>query len=349
MFTGEFIRDVADLEKTLNVCKKLGEAMDLREAAAIVLDTAMEMVDAEAGTFWFLDEDRDLLVPLAARGPRTEMLEGLYLRRGEGIAGRVLETGEPVLVEDVTRDNRWVGSRFDAPAGFLTRSMLVLPLTLGQTVIGSLQLVNKQQAHVFGPQDLHKCRWFLTYVGQAFGFSYRYDALWRFVSGLLRVVSGIVEARDPGGKGHAERVCRYALLLAGALGMKEEEQQMLSFASLLHDIGKIMAEEPARHPSTGAQLFYQLEPKRFVRPIWLGILYHHEKYDGTGYPAGLKGEDIPLNARIIAVADVFDHLTRNREISEIAAALEELLQFGGSHLDPYLVARFIEAMRQEWK
>ncbi len=333
-------------QRLLALCKKVNSVRDFQKVVEIVVDEVMQMVDAEAATFWFLDGQKDVLLPIVARGPRAEALKGLYLQRGEGIAGQVAETKEPVLVEDVTKDSRWA-HWFDSSTGFITRSMIVLPVITGETAIGVLQLVNKRGDAIFDRGDLQKCQ---QLVGLAAAFVRNCQLCnyqEKFILSLLKVVARLAESHTSADETHGERVCRYSLLIADQLGLSEDERRALAYASLLHDIGKFVEDDQQQHPSVGAQLVYQMEPKELVHQIWLGVLYHHERFDGNGYPAGLRGEDIPLIARIIAVADLFDRLYKEGEVQSLQEALGKLRSYSGSHLDPGLVEKFQEAVEKQ--
>ena len=166
----------------------------------------------------------------------------------------------------------------------------------------------------------------------------------------------MIEARSPRLAGHGERTAQYAVKLGYAVGLTTRDLRDLYFAALLHDIGlltlppeilekagPLTAEEYAllqSHPRAGAQL---LEPIAFLRTPAIWIAHHHERWDGYGYPYGLRGECIPLGSRILAVADTFDALldpsSPNRAV-DFACALELLRLVAGTHLDSALVEIF---------
>lgn len=174
----------------------------------------------------------------------------------------------------------------------------------------------------------------------------------------LFVLTTMIERVEPRLKGHGLRTARYAVVLGHAIGLSPADLNDLCLASLLHDIGlltiplallekegPLTAEEYAlvqSHPRAGAEL---LEPIPFLRVPALWIAHHHERWDGCGYPYGLRGTVIPLGARILAVADTFDSLVSprwNRQAHDIASALCLLRLLAGSQLDPDLVATFAQ-------
>lgn len=182
----------------------------------------------------------------------------------------------------------------------------------------------------------------------------------------LELISSLItalESKDPYTQGHSRRVCQYALLLAEKLDLDEEEKDRIRQASLLHDLGKIgipdailqkkgklTDEEFAiikEHQMMGVKI---LEPIKEMRGVIPYILHHHESFDGSGYPHGLAGDLIPLGARIIAVADIFDALTTGRSYRNALTkeeTLKKLMEMKGGKLDPYLVDKFIETLKEK--
>lgn len=180
----------------------------------------------------------------------------------------------------------------------------------------------------------------------------------------LQTLSAALDARDPYTAGHSERVASYAVEIARSLGLKGEELESVRRAGSLHDIGKIgirdsvllsrgelgyrERKEMQRHPKIGAELLASLV---FLKPALPFIAHHHEHFDGAGYPAGMSGEEIPLGARIIAVADAFDAMTTDRPYRGALSpehALRQLCKRAGSQFDPSVVEAFCR-LQQNWK
>ncbi len=190
-----------------------------------------------------------------------------------------------------------------------------------------------------------------------------YCDLERFVINMVKSLVCAIEAKDDYTRGHSERVCRYSLLMAERLDLDDEQKKVLQWSSILHDSGKIgipesILHKPARlnekeyqeikrHPMKGHTI---LEPLEQLADSLPGMLHHHERYDGTGYPKGLKGKDIPLHARIIAVADTFDAITSDRAYrpsKSPAEALSIMEEIAGSQLDPDLVEVFKDVFTKD--
>ncbi|HSB31025.1 MAG TPA: HD domain-containing phosphohydrolase, partial [Candidatus Sulfobium mesophilum] len=168
----------------------------------------------------------------------------------------------------------------------------------------------------------------------------------------IHLTEMLLEAIDfqlPEKRGHSRRVARYSNIIARGLNMSEAERKKLYLGSLLHDVGflKINSdetfkkEEYTRHPVVGYEM---IKPVNFYADIAPFILYHHERYDGYGYPAKLRGEDIPLEARIIAIAEAFDAMTSPisyRIPVSFQEAVDELRQQAGAQFDQELVDIFV--------
>lgn len=178
----------------------------------------------------------------------------------------------------------------------------------------------------------------------------------------IRALVKVIERKDPYTKGHSERVARYSVEIGKRVGLDEEEQRLLLYAGLLHDIGKIGIreevlnkpgkltreeyEEVKRHPVYGAEIVQEV---RYLRKISRAIMHHHERWDGSGYPAGLEGEEIPLFARIMAVADAYDAMSSNRSYRSalsVEDVVSELRKGKGSQFDPRIVDVFLEFLKE---
>lgn len=175
-------------------------------------------------------------------------------------------------------------------------------------------------------------------------------------------IMNMVKAKDAETYTHCIRVSRGARLLAKAAGLGEFEQKIIEFAGLFHDIGKIAVPDsillkPARltdeefavmktHPEKSVEILQPLAQVDFFRQLTPGVLYHHERFDGQGYPHKISGEKIPLEARVILIADTFDAMTATRSYRKglpKETAYKELKDFGGRQFDPHLVKIFLQA------
>lgn len=354
-----------EVKSLLKVSLILNSTLHLEEVVETVIDQAMSVLEAEAGTLWLITEDGGHMEPLLARGPRADALKGMRLKRGEGLAGQVTESGKPVLVSDVRKSKQWA-SRFDSSTGFETRSLLCVQLKSKNKILGCLQFLNKTKGRKFKENDLRLCKAFASQAAVVIDNSILFTNQRRLFMSFIKTLSSALDARDSYTMGHSARVSEYSLLIGERYGLSKNELDLLEQAALLHDIGKIgvrdnvllcpgpLSDEAFQqmrtHPVIGARIISQMEPESLITEIREGALHHQEKYDGTGYPGKLSGEDIPLFGRIIAIADTFDAITTDRPYRKgksFEEAAAEIKRCSGRHFDPVLAEIFVEEIIPE--
>ncbi|HKB79590.1 MAG TPA: HD domain-containing phosphohydrolase [Thermoanaerobaculia bacterium] len=178
----------------------------------------------------------------------------------------------------------------------------------------------------------------------------------------VRMLAAAIDAKDPYTRGHSERVARYSMAIGKNLDLSEKEMRNLRISALLHDVGKIgiddrILRKPGalsddefeimkQHPAKGAAIMSGVAQLIDIIP---GMKYHHEKWSGGGYPDNLAGEAIPMQARIIAIADTFDAMTTNRpyqKAMDLSYVVEKIKGFGGSRFDPRVIDAFVQAVKR---
>ncbi|MDQ3282742.1 MAG: HD domain-containing protein [Acidobacteriota bacterium] len=178
----------------------------------------------------------------------------------------------------------------------------------------------------------------------------------------VRMLAAAIDAKDPYTRGHSERVARYSIAIGKNLTLPDPEMRNLRISALLHDVGKIgiddrILRKPGalsedefevmkQHPAKGAAIMSGVAQLIDIIP---GMKYHHEKWSGGGYPDGLEGEQIPMQARIVAIADTFDAMTTNRpyqKAMELGYVVEKIKSFAGSRFDPRVVEAFVNAVKR---
>ena len=194
-----------------------------------------------------------------------------------------------------------------------------------------------------------------------FSFS-KYAETRELFLGTIQALSQAIDAKDGFTRGHADRVSRIAGAIARELGLSEKQIDEIELAGLLHDIGKIGVEDRVlmkpsrldpdetelmrRHPIYGASI---LEPSAALRPLVPIVLHHHENFDGSGYPEGLKGEEIPIGSRIMIVADAYEAMTSDRIYRKAIGhdrAMEQLTKYKGAQFDPRVVRALHDIVRK---
>ncbi|HKR66528.1 MAG TPA: HD domain-containing phosphohydrolase [Thermoanaerobaculia bacterium] len=178
----------------------------------------------------------------------------------------------------------------------------------------------------------------------------------------VRMLAAAIDAKDPYTRGHSERVARYSIGIGKNLALPEKEMRNLRISALLHDVGKIgiddrILRKPGalsedefevmkQHPAKGAAIMSGVAQLIDIIP---GMKYHHEKWSGGGYPENLEGEQIPMQARIVAIADTFDAMTTNRpyqKAMELSYVVEKIKSFAGTRFDPRVVDAFVNAVKR---
>lgn len=357
--TAELERKVRQLSTLLEVSRALNADLELERVLHTVLEQAIMVMEAEAGTLWSLEEHNTIIVPRVATGPAAASIFNVRLAPGEGIAGQVIQTGDGILVSDAQSDPRWA-ERVDEATGFMTRSIVCGPLTGHSGTIGCLQLLNKRDNRLFDPSDVE----ILTALGaqaalviensrlleQTRAFARNLEEAW---TGTLDALTSAMACRDTETLEHCYRTVELAVMLARRMGISDLQLATIARGALLHDIGKIgipdhILLKPGRltdeeretmkqHVKLGYDMLKHVTAFQDALPV---VLYHHENYDGSGYLSGIKGEAIPLAARIFHAVDVYDALISSRPYKppwSHEQALAEIRSVAGKHFDPLVV------------
>jgi putative methionine-R-sulfoxide reductase with GAF domain len=306
-----------------------------------IIDSAVLMTSSEAGYILLVEGEN--LVFKVARGIFD--LSGKSFPKDKGMAGAVVKHGTPLFVEDVNSAEDFSFS-LEGVADFPVTSAMCVPFVTKGEVIGVIELLNKSD----GPYD-HVDVEMVNYLSdQAASLIERatfYEDQKNYEIHITDVLVDTIDYLIPEKTGHSRRVARYAGLLSKAIKMSEDEQRRLYFASLLHDIGflKLAHKEDfkklnvERHVHAGYEFLNSINFYKDIAPF---VLHHHERYDGSGYPNGLEGANIPLQSRIISIAEIFDKLAcLHPDQTNYSVTLEELKEKAGTYLDPGLVKVFI--------
>ncbi len=347
------VRDYSNrLERLLNITRDLREEMYGDILMEKVLDNAMSITNSDAGSVLLVEGEK--LVFKVAKGEKSEGLIGTTVDAGLGIAGWVAEAGTAVRVPDVDKDDRF-SPDVDGRSGYQTRSILCVPLKTNSGVVGVLELLNKKGGHTYRERDEEMIVYLAGQAAISIIKTRFYEDQKNYEIHLTDMLLEAIDFHIVEKRGHSRRVARYSNMIAKSLDMSDEEKKKLYFASLLHDVGflKINAdsafkkEEFMRHPVVGYEM---IKPINFYSDIASFILYHHERYDGHGYPERLKGSDIPLEARIIAVAEAFDTMisaTSYKVPVGFDEAVAELRRKAGTQFDPWLVDVFVTTIEPQ--
>jgi HD-GYP domain-containing protein (c-di-GMP phosphodiesterase class II) len=345
------------LETMEEMGRLLNSTLDEREVRKRAMEAATRLMHSEAGSLLLIDPDTKELFFEVALGEKGEKVSEIRLKPGEGIAGWVAETGEAQIVNDAHSDPRFF-RRADDRSGFVTRNMICVPVRLREKTTGVLQDINKKKGK-FNQADLEGLKALSSQVAIAIENAGLYKELKETFFNTVSALGDAIEAKDAYTGGHTKRVLEYSIIVGKRLALSPSEMDNLKLAAALHDIGKIGVEDrilgkPGKldpdenevmesHSIIGARIVENIRPLREIVP---GIRHHHEQYDGKGYPDVLKGEEIPLIARVIAVCDTYDAMTSDRPYRRglsSETALEEIRIKAGTQFDPHVVKAFLAA------
>ena len=323
---------------------------DRHDVPSLVLEMSVELTDAEKGLLFARREDG---VALAAdTGFDSDPRESPLAKR---FAEEVLQRDE-IVREEFDAGDRAEGGEADAEI----RNLIAVPLYVSDEFSGVVVCANSRS---YGEHDDEVLIALGDHAGAVLENTHLHGELRDAYVGTVDMLADAIRAKDPHLGGHSREVSLYVHRVAERLGLDARGREQLIFASLLHDLGKIGITErillkpgaltPEEytviklHPRIGSRLVEQVNA---LAPLAPSILHHHERFDGTGYPSGLKGEQIPLESRVIGIVDAFSAMTSDRPYRgrmSLDAACEELERCAGSQFDPEVVRLFVEEVRAD--
>ena len=352
----------SQLRALMSVGQAINSSAGLRRVLEEVMDSLITLMRAERG-FLMLREPTGELVVRIARGIAHINLDGEAFKVSRTVVKKVTESGKPVLTTNAQAD-----PRFDAQmsvAAYQLRSILCVPLKLKDDLIGVLYVDNRAHAGIFKENDLELISAFADQAAVAIESARLFEDLQDSHRELERAYQATLEGwvraldlRDKETEGHTQRVTILTHRLARSMGVDSDAIVHITRGALLHDIGKMAIPDGIllkpgqltdderkliqKHP---VYAYEMLRPIDFLIPA-IDIPYcHHEKWDGTGYPRGLRGDEIPFAARIFPVIDVWDALTSDRPYRK-AVPHDEVRQRikadSGKHFDPLVIEAFMD-------
>jgi putative nucleotidyltransferase with HDIG domain len=347
---GRLRRAHRDLATIYRISNAINALTDPRELADTLTEMLLEVMNADnAAVIVGVAEDENM-EPYASRERDREGPSSLQVSRT--VVGEVMRKGVSVLSRDVPKDKRYASG--ESLIMQRVKSMMCVPLLAQSEVIGALYVDSRAGPGVFNDQDLE----LLGVVGNQAGVAMQRAKLLTDLENLffssIRSLVAAIDRKDQYTHGHSERVTTFALKIAREIGIPEHEREVLQLAGLLHDVGKIGVpeyvlnkpgeltdeeyEKVMLHPVDGAEIISNIQSP-FVPEIVAAVRYHHEHWDGSGYPEGIKGDKVPRTARILALADSFDAMTSDRPYRKgftMDRAAKIVKDCAGTQFDPEL-------------
>ena len=354
---------LASAQKYLTTLHKVSDILSRASSVEALFDSILSAILEVSGG------DRAAILMRPADGSGTEhQVDMVAVRTKDGgatgavtlsrtVVNDVLEKGISAYTDDALADERYVGG--ESIVKQRIRSVMCAPMRTTDAILGVLY-VDSQAAREFSEAELE----LLAAVGNQAGIALHRARLMAEVERLfldvMKAIASIIDAKDGYTHKHSERVAAFGVRLAHHLGFDADSRAVVELSGLLHDVGKIgvpdaILNKPGKltdsefkqmrlHPLHGARILSNIQSQKVVS-LLPGVKYHHERWDGQGYPEGLAGEEIPLLGRLLGVADFLDALTSDRSYRQ-GLPLEEALQMvkdlAGKAFDPVVVRAAVE-------
>lgn len=348
------------LQLLYNIGKEISSKLELEEVLNNIVARISETLEVEICSLLLIDEQTKELTIRSSRGIREGVAEKASIKMGEDISGWVAQNENSVLSGQIESDPRFAQPKQET---YYKGPLLSVPITEKGRVTGVINVNNKRSGEEFTQEDLN----LLMEIATEAGIAIENARLYRSLQDLyLRTVTSLVsaiDAKDHYTRKHSESVSKYASLIAKEMNLPPQEIETVRLAGQLHDIGKIGIqediltkpgkltekewEEMKKHSEKAAEI---LGPLSFLSEVTKIVRQNHERYDGKGYPDGLKGEQITLGGRIVAVADAYDTMISRRPYRKRpftkAEVTRELEKNKGVQFDPKVVDAFLKLLRE---
>lgn len=346
------------LKVIFDYVERIANEKKLDNLLMLMADMGREMIIADRCTLWLLDEQRDELWTKVAHG-----VNELRIPADTGLVGHSIQSGQPIFIEDAYEDERF-NPYVDRKTGYRTKAILVIPIRNNEgKIMGVYQAINKMTSSgVFSQKDVDHLTLAASYSGKSLEAAMLYHEIEQTQKEIIFTMGEIGESRSKETGNHVKRVAEYSKLLALSYGLSEQEADLLRMASPMHDIGKVaipdsilkkpgkLTDEEFMIMKTHTTIGYNLlknSKRKILQAASILTLQHHEKWNGTGYPNGLKGKEIHIYGRITAVADVFDALASDRcykKAWDMDRIIHLFKEERGQHFEPLLVDLFLQNM-----
>ena len=344
-------RDAQNFRILYNFTKILGSETDEESMLTQALEFIQECVPADNIYIFVKEDNREGLIPRA----RFERVPDDAPRVSRGIILRCLKDVCAVMTNDASSDDRFRDQQSIIISP--THAVMCVPLLACNDVVGVIYTSNSDITRVFSPEDLELIAAIASGLGLAISNVRSLNVAEKMFDSTVRALVKTSEMVNPDTVGHAERVSAYSSGIAMSLKLGGVKRKSIALAAMLHDVGRVVPEETALKylgdelempDKGGADAVHVMVSKRMLETmeglpsdVCDAILGHHEQWDGSGYPQGLKGDDISLTAQIIAVADYFDHIIFTSEQledeNETDAAFDKMNMLSGFMFSPKVV------------
>ena len=345
------------------IARTVNAEANLDKLLMTIAEQTKLVLNADRCTVFLYDKDKNELWSKVALGMESEEIR---FSADKGFAGHVVKTGETIIIQDAYKDSRF-NKEIDKHTGYRTYNLICMPIrNIKFEIIGVFQVLNKKEGNFTeADEDV------LLAIGTNAGIAIENNLLFniqqqmieeqqKLFAGFIDTLAASIDARDKITLGHSKRVRLYSELICSQLELNQDLTQIIARAAMLHDIGKIgirdavlqkkgsLTKEEYEHIKEHVKITYDILRQTNMSASFMEIAEiaasHHEKYDGTGYFRGLKGEEIPFGGRVLAVSDVFDAITSVRHYRDrmpMNNVLDIMLEGKNKHFDGKIVDAFL--------
>ncbi len=343
-----------------NIGKEINSVLDIDKLLESILQMSSKILNAKVGLMTIKPRDTDELeLQYVANGGFDKAFWQDSINNQ--LAQYVYESGKPLLLPDFKADGRFNNDH----GKYVPTTVLYVPLQAKGKVIGIIGMIDNQDEKSFSVSDLELLSTISCEASVVLENSNLYKALKKSYFDAITALVNAIEAKDPYTFGHSERVTKLALAVGKYFNLSEKSLEVIRHAGILHDVGKIgvslnilhktidlTPEEVMiirEHSQIGCRIIDHID---FLKDVKDGILHHHERHDGKGYPDGLGPSHISLETKILSVTDSFDAMTSDRPYRKAQSpekAIEELKKCAGSQFDPKVVDAFIYVWKEQFE
>ncbi|MFP4381254.1 MAG: HD domain-containing phosphohydrolase [Candidatus Sumerlaeia bacterium] len=354
---------ISQLTKLYNISESFHAFVDNHSLLQYVVDLASDLTGAQRVSLLTFDRRHQFLIMRASKGISDEVARKACVHIGQGIAGKVAEQFKPVRITSSEYSEYSKKFEPEVRRSYATNSWLSVPMFIGGELFGVLNLTDKKDMADFTEEDEYLALMLAEKAGIKIENNVLYEGIYANLLDTLKALVSTIEAKDSYTRSHSQRVTETAIILARHIGCSEEDCESISFAGILHDIGKIgiqdnILQKKGRlddreygviktHPVIGETI---IEPLGLIEAERDIIRHHHERIDGKGYPDRLGGKEIPILSRIVSIADSFDAMTSTRSYraaQDMQFVLTELSKNAGAQFDAELVDAMLDLIDQD--
>lgn len=354
----------------MDMIENVIQVNELDDIITEILKAGREVMRADSSSLWLIDKDKKELYLKVFLGKDNQIKKRISVKLG-GIVGMVAETGEPVIIND-PKSHPCYDPEINGNGGKESFCVACVPLKAvcekeffdqpgksnQQKIIG-VMMAHDRHDRPFNNDDLENLNAFARLTAVNIQKRIMYDKLRSMFFDTIMTLSEAIDSKHNFTRGHSRKVAEISSLIQELIHPDKRMKELILVAALLHDVGKLYSDDNIvkkpgklnkdeyehikKHP---VDSFKILESITHLKQMLPGILYHHERWDGKGYPRGLKGQEIPAMARIISVADAFDAMTSerpHRSKMSIDNAIDELKEHSGTQFDPDIIEVLILA------